>query len=126
MKRFKIYRNLHKNCFSVLKYSSVKKGYRLHEHVTEAFLTGVEAKVSEAGRQRVIKEKQKNVHAYLLCDNYRKMDSPIYGYVYHREIYYNPYKHETFVVDDEPFTTGWLVMLTLTGSGTPRAFLMQK
>lgn len=126
MKKYKIYRNLHKNCFTVLKYNREKKGYRVHSYVTHGFIYGVEARVSEAGRQRVIKEKQKNVHAYLLCDKFEKRDSPIYGYTYHKEIYYNPYKHDTFIVDYEPFESASRVMLTTVGDGTPKAFLMQK
>lgn len=125
MKKYKIYRNLHKNCFSVLKYIPQIKGYRLHEHITEAYLYNVEAKVSESGRQKVIKEKQKNVHAFLLCTNYRKEDMPIYGHPYFPEIYYNPYKYDTFVVNFEPFESAKRVMLTLT-AGTPKAFLMEK
>ena len=125
MKRYKIYRNLHKNCFSVLKYIPEKKGYRLHEHLTDAYLYDVEAKVSEAGRKKVVKEKQKNVHAFLLCSKYTKMDCRIYGHTYFPEIYYNPYKYDTFVVGSEPFDTAKRVMLTLT-AGTPKAFLMEK
>lgn len=125
MKKYKIYRNLHKNCFSVLKYIPQKKGYRLHEHITDAYLHEVEAKVSESGRQKVIKEKQKNVHAFLLCKNYTKTDSPIYGSTYFREIHYNPYKYDTFVVGSEPFNTAKRVMLTLT-AGIPKAFIMEK
>lgn len=125
MKKFKIYRNLHKNCFSVLKYIPQVKGYRLHEHITEAYLYDVEAKVSQVGRKRVIDQKQKNVHAFLLCSRYKKMKSPIYGHSYFSAIHYNPYENETFVVDYGPFISAKEVMLTLT-PGSPRAFLTKK
>lgn len=125
MKPYKIYRNLHKNCFSVLKYIPQKKGYRLHEHITEAYLYDVEPKVSEAGRKKVISEKQKNVHAFLLCRRYKKVNYAIYGHSYFEQIWYEPYKYNTFFVGTEPFISGKKVMLTLS-AGTPKAFLMQK
>lgn len=124
MKKYKIYRNLHRNCFSVLKYIPQKKGYRLHEYVTDAYLYKVEAKVSQSGRQKVINEKQKNVHAFLLCSHYEKAD-PIYGCSYFPEIYYNPYNCDTFVIGTEPFESGERVVLSIS-LGRPQVFLLKK
>jgi hypothetical protein len=124
MKTYKVYRNLHKNCFSVLKYNPEKKGYRLHDHVHHAFLDNVEARVSEAGRQKVLREKQKNVHAFLLCDNYKKIES-FYGHTYLNEVVYNPYKHDSFVVKSKPFKKANCVVLTIANQ-TPKAFLYGK
>lgn len=57
-----VYKNLHKDCWSV---KDVKTGLVL-AHTQEIELTDCEFKVSEAGRQRVLNEKRKNVHAGII------------------------------------------------------------
>jgi len=55
-----VYRNLHRRCFSI---RSVETG-RVIGHATDGVgLVRAEFKVSEAGRQRVLRERRKNVHA---------------------------------------------------------------
>ena len=92
---FRIYRNLHKQCFSVMKYNPEKKGYRLHSHVTSIIAEDVEFRVSQAGRNKVIREKQKNVHAFVYCRNYINF---VADHMLGEEVYYNPYKMDTFQV----------------------------
>jgi hypothetical protein len=53
------YRNLHKGCWSV---KSIRTG-RVLAHLDEVFIADALFKVSEAGRQRVLRERSKNVHA---------------------------------------------------------------
>lgn len=86
----KVYWNLNKHCWSVQ-----HKGKVVY-HLPEVVLKDASFKVSEAGRQRVIKEGRKNVHAFvvgeLILDNaprssYKTLGSPIT---------YNPYKHPWF------------------------------
>lgn len=108
-----------------MKYNHEKKGYRLHAHVTEAILTSVEAKVSQAGRQRVIKEKQKNIHACLFCQSFYSVDTPVYDSNNLSEIYYNPYTQDSFTVENQPIETASIVTLTLKNN-TPKAFLVRK
>jgi len=57
--QFKIYRNLHKDCFSVLKYNQEKKGYRLFAHEKDLVCHDVNFTISKAGRDRVLLEKKK-------------------------------------------------------------------
>lgn len=57
-----VYRNLHKKCWSVKALEGKDKG-RVIERPFSLFLTNAEFRVSEAGRQRVIQERKKNVHA---------------------------------------------------------------
>lgn len=90
--RVYVYRNLHRKCYSV---KSLRTG-RVIGHVDEITLTNVEFRVSKAGRERVLREKRKNVHAGVV------------GYIaiasMHGEIIpvkYNPYKFSGFVRDDE-------------------------
>lgn len=56
-----VYRNLHKDCWSVRD----KKTRRVIAHCDSVILKDAKFKVSEKGRQRVIKEKRKNVHAFV-------------------------------------------------------------
>lgn len=84
-----VYRNLHKNCFSVKALEGPQKG-RVIMRVHELCLSSAKFKVSEAGRNRVLKEKQKNVHAGIvghLCDMNLQLTN---------EVTYNPYKSNTF------------------------------
>lgn len=92
-----IYFNLHKKLFSVKALEGKDKG-RVVAHVDSAMVYGATFKVSEAGRQRVLREKRKNVHAgvvgewfgggQLLAGHLARTATPIT---------YNPYKYSTFV-----------------------------
>jgi hypothetical protein len=92
--KFRIYRNLHKQCFSILKYDNSKGGYRLHAHEKEIFLPSAEFKVYESGRNRVLLEGRKNVHAYIICEQY---STKLPTCRISTEVYYNPYFCKSFV-----------------------------
>jgi len=57
-----VYFNLHKRCWSIRAQSGPEKG-RVVAHADTVLLDGCTFKVGEAGRQRVIREGRKNVHA---------------------------------------------------------------
>ena len=61
MKAF-VYFNLHKKCWSIRAKEGSENG-RVLAHATSVAIADATTKVSEAGRQRVIKEGSKNVHA---------------------------------------------------------------
>lgn len=84
----KVYKNLHNGLWSI---KDAKTGLVLG-HTSELTLHICTFKVSESGRQRVLKEKQKNVHAYVI--GYYHSDTAIFtdGVV----ITYNPYKDSHF------------------------------
>jgi len=92
-----VYFNLHRKLFSVKALEGPKKG-RVIAHSQTVFLSDVEFRVSEAGRQRVLKEQRKNVHAgargtWLDC-SFERLDDLV-------PVTYNPYKYSSFVrVDD--------------------------
>lgn len=116
-----VYRNLKNNKWSIKCVDKSPKYRHVYQRVvgyaSSVFLTSVKPKVSEPGRQRVIKEKRKNVHAGLVgrldgvfmweCRNYDVTDenvmvSPVafssddhIGETF--PIAYNPYKFNTFV-----------------------------
>lgn len=69
-----------------------ERGWRLFAHSPEVFLENVEWKVSEAGRQRVIREQRKNVHAFA-CGILSIRPSDLQDY---QPISYNPYKAAYF------------------------------
>lgn len=89
-----VYFNLHRKCWSVKALEGERKG-RVIRHAQELTLRDVTFKVSEAGRQRVLKEQRKNVHAGVvgyLCD-------PIPRESWER-VSYNPYTSSQFYYCD--------------------------
>ncbi len=57
-----VYYNLHKHCLSLKALEGPNKG-RVVAHARSVSLAAAQFKVSEAGRQRVLRDKAKNVHA---------------------------------------------------------------
>jgi hypothetical protein len=101
-----VYYNLHKHCYSVCD----RKG-KVIAYVDEITLRDVKFFVSEAGRQRVLREQRKNVHAR------------VRGYVADRadcarKVRYNPYLFATFVLADteEPVLEAPAAVLTKSGA----------
>jgi len=87
--RVRVYYNLHKHTFSIQHW--VDGRWLVRDYADTVRLTDVTFRVSEAGRQRVIREGRKNVHAFVvgtLTDTVT--DTP------HR-VTYNPFKAPTFV-----------------------------
>jgi hypothetical protein len=94
-----VYFNLHKKVFSI---KDVKTGLVVaHTPIVNLYNAGF--KVSEAGRQRVIKEQRKNVHARVVGAYVPLYDGEgVYLKAPHnmKQAYYNPYKVSTFVDKD--------------------------
>lgn len=89
-----VYFNLHKRLWSLRAMEGPDKG-RVIAHRELVSLEDCTFKVSEAGRQRVIREQRKNVHAGVvgtLIPN----DTNVYEETW-RRVSYNPYKGPTFV-----------------------------
>lgn len=90
-----VYFNLHKKVWSV---KSRTTG-RVLCHTTTVTLSNATGKISESGRQRVIREKRKNVHAGITGTISEKpITVPLMRY---RHITYNPYKYDSFVYLDD-------------------------
>ena len=94
-KKVRVYRNLHKNCFSVRQGSIVKC------HVDNVVLKDCKFIVSEAGQRRVREEGRKNVHAYIegFVIDARDSDRTPPGW---ENVYYNPYQCDGFVAGCYP------------------------
>ena len=88
-----VYYNLHKKLFSVKAMEGSQKG-RVIAHLEKLTLWDCTFKVSEAGRQRVLREQRKNVHAGVL-GIWSGKDMTIDKSVI--KVTYNPYKYKTFV-----------------------------
>ena len=113
-----VYFNLHRKCFSIKALEGANKG-RVVAHRDDVLLFDGTFKVSEAGRQRVLKEQRKNVHAgvvgqwdetgtdLITIDRVTTIGTPIT---------YNPYKYDSFVhlYGEHPIKTGRLVALTVS------------
>ncbi|ATN94069.1 hypothetical protein J4U01_gp089 [Mycobacterium phage Kumao] len=97
-----VYYNLHRHLWSIKALEGPDKG-RVVGHSQVVVLRNAEGKVSEAGRQRVLRERKKNVHAGIVGDwvlgEAVTFDSSA------RKVTYNPYKYDRFVYADteEPF-----------------------
>lgn len=87
-----VYYNLRKKKLSVKALVGTRKG-RVIAHMEVINLKDVSFKVSQAGRQRVLREKRKNVHAGVVGTLARSYEMPFVD----RRVRYNPYLNETFV-----------------------------
>lgn len=100
--RVETYFNLHKKCLSVRAMEGKNRG-QIIAHVDDIALTStdkfpVKFAVQEAGRQRVLQEQQKNVHAFVRGAWYGDcitMKDP-------KVVTYNPYKYDSFVLKEDP------------------------
>lgn len=98
----KVYRNLHKNCYSIMQNGKVV-GYQ-----KEVFLKFCELTVSQKGRARVLATGHKNVHAFVkgyLLDT--RLDSNDWN-----RVYYNPRKYEDWTNDSGNIVT-WALFVHL-------------
>lgn len=113
---YRVYKNLHKDDFTVQEY---KKSIGWRKKLGSEFLycTGVTFKVYSAGRERVLRERAKNVHAYLCCEKYEVIDQEIILDGYSR-LSYDPYKSEEFTIDGESVHELEFVYLTPEGCFT--------
>ena len=88
-RKVEVYKNLHKDCWSVKQDGLVKA------HTTEIDLWDCAFQVNANLRQKVLKEKRKNVHAFVIgyidCLGQSELS------VVDQEVTYNPYKYKTFV-----------------------------
>lgn len=89
-----VYRNLHKSCWSVRNRSTG----RVEAHADSIMVHDCTFRVGKAGRERVIREGRKNVHAGV----YGTVDGELEAAGFRKtsgwaRVTYNPYRNETFV-----------------------------
>ena len=91
--KVEVYRNLHKNCWSIRD----NKTGRVIDHVDSIHIKDANLVVRKAGREKVLREKRKNVHAFVkgTIENCSSWHNEEYG---GKLIAYNPYKYDSFVL----------------------------
>lgn len=89
--RVEVYFNLHKNMFSVRALEGRHKGLVV-AHASAVSLSNVTFSVRKAGRDKVIREKRKNVHAFVRGTWETFVADEGVG------VTYNPYLYESFVI----------------------------
>lgn len=106
-----VYRNLHKDCWSVKALEGIDRG-RVIAHMKEVTLWNCKFKVSEAGRQRVLKERRKNVHAGVVGYIDKYLDDWTCSITI--PVTYNPYKYDSFVraEDEQPIESANFVFMS--------------
>lgn len=95
--KFFIYRNLHRGADFSVRY----RGRVIH-HLDELIAENVTFKVNEMGRQRCLREKQKNVHAFVVAENYIPYASLTSDG--RSQICYDPYTAGQFICDGHSIT----------------------
>lgn len=118
--KVRIYWNLHNKMYSV-----VFKG-RVVSHTTDINLKDVTFVVRQSGRERVLRENKKNVHAYVVGKIVDDREIWFSQGTYDT-IAYNPYKTDTFrnVTRDEPIFKAEIVALSSIGHKPDRKPKMQ-
>ena len=86
-KKVFVYKNLHKDCWSVKQDGLVKA------HADKLEMWDCSFRVNQKGREKVLKEKRKNVHAGILG----RVDDIGGTVMIGTEVTYNPYKYNSFV-----------------------------
>ena len=111
-RKVEVYRNLHKDCWSVRQRGIVRF------HCSRINLKNCKFIVQPAGHAKDVREKKKNVHAFVrghLCDEAEDIQVFCWD-----DIYYNPYKAGSFVdFEDHPVHTADFVDLDMYDKKTP-------
>jgi hypothetical protein len=91
--KYYLYRNLHKNMFSI------KYKQKVIDRNNLQIMSDVKFNVSQKGRERVLREKRKNVHATVsgFLVNKNEFNINLYNLI---ELYYNPYTTDYFIIKE--------------------------
>ena len=116
------YWNSHKGLYSVLDY----KTRRVIDRSNDVFLINPNFVVRQGGRERVIREGKKNVHAFAVGYRPSKFTAEEWDVYYTsgktwKDVTYNPYKNDTFVWKDtgEPVGIDITMVKLTTKEGKP-------
>lgn len=107
------YFNLHKRTFSIQR--RVEGSWRVTEYSDSILIKNAVFKVYESGRKRVLRERRKNVHGYVIGEEVldKKNLFPI------ARVTYNPYLNSSFMAGEREIKEAPLVMLSLTNENKP-------
>jgi len=101
-KRVEVYRNLHTDCFSV------RHNGKVIDAVHSCLLKDVTFVVQPAGRAKVLRERKKNVHAFVRGTRVDEIKIKV-----GQPLVYNPYKRDSFYYrcNGQPIYTAGLVLM---------------
>lgn len=108
-----VYYNLHKHTFSI------SRNGRVIAHADYVKLTNVEFRVRQGGREKVVREKSKNVHSFVigtLMDYCKYPCEDLPSEPNSNIVTYNPYKYNSYVMKDteEPiYSAGEVELINL-------------
>jgi hypothetical protein len=112
--KVEVYFNLHKHLFSVRQCSTG----RVILHADKVHIRDPKFVVRKSGRERVLREGKKNVHAFVRGEitHFDDFDPDYLGYTL---VSYNPYRFDTFVnvCDTSPVHTAKRAVLELQPTG---------
>jgi hypothetical protein len=113
-----VYRNIRKGNFSVKALEGPSKGLVIHRGDT-VHLAHAKPRVSESGRLRVLRDKQKNVHAGIVgvLTGCRDGNADMSGY---QCVSYNPYRGPSFTYPAGGTYTGSIGCILTSGKVYPR------
>ena len=103
-KKVLVYKNLHRDCWSVKQDGLVKA------HADEIEMWDCSFRVNQKGREKVLNEKRKNVHAGILGRISDVGTTVMVG----TEVTYNPYKYNSFVDKNTEYPIYYSGFATLT------------
>lgn len=105
-----VYRNLHKDCYSIKSRESDTYG-EVVDHCDRVCIEDAEFVVRESGRDRVRSSGRKNVHAFVRGVVSDRMD------VVGVDVTYDPFEYDSFVVkhSEEPIRRAERVLLDESG-----------
>jgi hypothetical protein len=115
--RVRVYRNLKHGRKAQPLYSVMHKG-KVVDRVRQILLTDVRFVVNEAGRQRVLTEQRKNVHAFVegeMVDDKGAYGIDASGRNLPVRISYNPYLAGHFLADDRPVKSARIALINASG-----------
>lgn len=113
--RVEVYKNLHNGLMSVR-----ECGGRVLTHEHAVYLAAPRFVVQPAGRQKVLREQRKNVHAFVRgqCLGFSQGNLVGYeGYEDWKQATYNPYKFDSFVDRDTQKPLDYAVAAVVTTTG---------
>ena len=95
-KPVEVYKNLHKGVWSI------RQAGKVVAHSDYVFLADAKFVVRPGGRARVLREKRKNVHAFVKGFVVPPSVAGVETDGTWKDISYNPYQHSTFVTGETP------------------------
>ena len=132
--RVEVYWNLHRDTYSVRDLSGDRKGL-VTSHPTDICLKDVTFAVQPSGRSRVLRDRVKNVHAFVRGVPHDRTDAEINERMREQcegrgewtAVSYNPYKNESFVDSDgDPIREAELIIGWSDSNGKPKIFAWKK